>query len=72
MAQIIIKEPSNSTPYSATLETDVMDVTIKRVFIGVGFETEDGARLSVCERDNGYVVRYVDAAGNDHGWVEFK
>lgn len=71
MAKIQVNTPT-STTYHAILDTEAMEVTIKEAFIGVGFETEDGAKLSVCMRDDGYEVRYVDATGKDHGWVDFK
>lgn len=72
MAKITVNVPGEMPPYSTTLDTGAMDVTIKEAFIGVGFETKDGAKLSVCMRDGGYEVCYVDAAGKDHGWDEYK
>lgn len=72
MAKITVKVPGDENPYSSTLDTGAMDVTITEAFIGVGFDTKDGAKLSVCMRDDGYEVRYVDTAGVDHGWVDFK
>lgn len=44
--KIIITEPDG--PYKAEIDTEVMDVTLRDVFLGVGFETADGCRLSVC------------------------
>lgn len=58
MAEITISEPDG--PYKATIDTEVMDVTLRKVFVGVGFETEDGCHLSVCMRDDGYEVRLDD------------
>ena len=56
--KITLSEPDG--PYQATIDTDAFDVTIREVFIGVGFETADGCRLAVCMRDDGYEVRVDD------------
>ncbi len=58
MAKITMSEPGG--PYKAVIDTEVMDVTLRKVFLGVAFETEDGCRLSVCMRDDGYEVRLDD------------
>jgi hypothetical protein len=54
-------------PYKAEIDTEVMDVTLRDVFIGVGFETADGVRLAVCMKDDGYEVRLDDGP-----WIELK
>lgn len=56
--KITMSEPDG--PYGATIDTGVMDVTLRDVFLGVAFETADGCRLAVCMRDNGYEVRLDD------------
>lgn len=58
MAKITLAEPDG--PYQTTIDTEVMEVTIREAFVGVGFETADGCRLSVCMRDDGYEVRLDD------------
>jgi len=54
MATITIKEPEG--PYSATIDTGVMDVVLKQTFIGVTFVTEEGKELHVSMRDGGYEI----------------
>lgn len=56
--KITISEPEG--PYQATIDTDVMDVTIREAFLGAGFVTDGGCRLAVCMRDDGYEVRVDD------------
>jgi len=73
MAKIILSEPKG--PYRCTLDTDVMDVVLKEVFLGVIFKTADGEALAVCMRDSGFEVHYMSAFGEtrfDAGITEFK
>jgi hypothetical protein len=70
MAKIKVSQPDS--PYTATLDTDAMDVDIREAFLGVGFTSEDGTKLAVAMRDDGFEVRYTDAQGNEGPWVEFK
>ena len=63
--KITLKEPDG--PYSCDIDPGVMSVNITEAFLGVGFTTEDGQRLSVCMRDDGFEVKF-----NDDKWVEFK
>lgn len=67
--KITLSEPDG--PYQATIDTEVMDVTIHEAFIGAQFVTEDGARLSVCMRDDGFEVRHW-TDGESGPWIEFK
>lgn len=53
--KITLNEPDG--PCRAVIDTDVMDVTLREVFLGVAFETADGCRLAACMRDDGYEVR---------------
>jgi hypothetical protein len=73
VAKIILQIPDN--PYHCILDTDVMDVELRDVFLGVRFITEDGEMLSVCMRDGGFEVHYTGNFGDkgfDAGWFEFK
>lgn len=70
MAKIHISEPEG--PYSCVVDTEAMNVTLKEVYLGVCFETVDGAKLSVCMRDDGFEVHYYKDDEFDRGWVEFK
>lgn len=63
--KITLAEPDG--PYKAEIDTEVMEVTLREVFVGVGFETADGCRLSVCMRDDGYEVRLDDGP-----WVSLR
>ena len=58
MAKIALNEPDR--PYVVVIDTEVMEVTLREVFLGVVFVTEDGCRLAVCMRDDGYEVRLDD------------
>jgi len=62
---ITLSEPDG--PYKAVIDTEVMDVTLRDVFLGVGFETSDGCQLSVAMRDDGYEVRLDDGP-----WVSLR
>lgn len=68
--KIILKEPDG--PYHCTLDPDVMQVTLKEVFIGVSLETEGGEKLLVSMRDNGFEVFYCGDDGFNAGWTDFK
>lgn len=50
--KIKISEPDG--PYSCELDPGVMEVELREVFLGVGFVTESGQRLSVSMRDGGF------------------
>ena len=54
MAKITIKEPEG--PYSAILDTDVMNVEISGAYLGIKFISEDGKTLSVSERDGDFEI----------------
>lgn len=71
--KVHLKEPDG--PYSCELDTGVMTVTLKDVFLGVTFETDGGEKLSVCMRDSGFEIHYTGDFGEkgfDAGWFEFK
>lgn len=69
MSKIIVTEPEG--PYHCLFDTGAMNVEIRNCFNGVMFRTENGEKLGVCMRDNGYEVRYVGPFG-DVGWTDFK
>ena len=54
--QIILKEPSG--PYKCEIDTDVMEVELRKVFLGVRLVTDDGDTLSICMRDHGFELVY--------------
>lgn len=58
MPEITIKTPNG--PYVAKLDTEAMDVEIRKAFLGVRFVTENGEELSVCMRDSGFELVYTD------------
>lgn len=57
MPEITIKTPNG--PYLAKLDTEAMDVEIRKAFLGVQFITENGEELSVCMRDSGFELTYL-------------
>lgn len=65
MSKIILRQPDS--PYKCEVDTDVMEVEIQEAYLGVGFVTKAGQKLSVCMRDGGFEVRH-----NNGDWVEFK
>ena len=67
--KIRLSEPDDS--YHAEIDSTVMDVEVRECFLGVEFVTEDGARLAVSMRDDGFEVHYW-GEGFDAGWVDFK
>lgn len=69
MAKIQIKEPEG--PYSATLDTEAMQVTITEAFLGVGFVAPSGEKLSVCMRDGGFEIQYRYGEIESQ-WMELK
>lgn len=69
MGQIFLKTPDS--PYGCKIETEGMDVELRRVFLGVRFISESGEELSVCMRDSGFEIRY-SGENFDYGWIEFK
>jgi hypothetical protein len=71
--KIELKEPDG--PYKCVIDTEVMVVTLKDVFLGVRFETENGEMLSVCMRDSGFEIHYFADFGEkgfDTGWTTLK
>lgn len=71
--KIHLSEPHG--PYHCDIDTDVMQVTLREVFLGVAIMTDRGEKLSVSMRDNGFEVHYTGDFGEtgfDSGWVEFK
>lgn len=56
MAKIILSEPEG--PYKAILDTEVMQVELREVFLGVFFTSPDGEQLGVSMRDSGFEVSY--------------
>lgn len=58
MSKIIIKEPKG--PYLCALDTDAMTVTIREAYLGVGFLSDSGEKLSVSMRDSGFELQYGD------------
>ena len=69
MAKIKLSDPDS--PYSASIDTKVMEVKIEEAFLGVAFTTPAGEKLVVAMRDNGFEIRY-QANGTDTGWIELK
>lgn len=69
--KIHICEPDG--PYKCVINTEAMEVVLEEVFLGVALVTEDGHRLSVSMRDNGFEVHYLhDGKEFDGGWIELK
>lgn len=56
MAKIILSEPDG--PYKTTIDTEVMKVELREVFLGVSFVTDNGEKLAVSMRDDGFEVIY--------------
>jgi len=72
MAIIKLKQPNG--PYKPTIDTDAMNIEIREAYLGVSFVTEQGERLSVSMRDNGFEVHYTGDFGEqgfDAGWTTF-
>lgn len=70
---MIIKIEEPDGPYSCIVDTGVMEVELSDVFLGVGFVTKEGNRLSVAMRDDGFEVLYRPKSDPDNAdWVEFK
>jgi hypothetical protein len=68
--RIVIGDPAKTfTP--TVIDPGVQPVTMTETFLGVTFVTTEGARLSVCMRDDGYEVHYYGDTF-DAGWTEFK
>lgn len=63
--KIKLSEPDG--PYSATIDTEAMNVTITEAFLGARFVSPDGNILSVCMRDDGFECRF-----NDGQWFDVK
>ena len=49
--------PPNS-PYTASIDTEVMETEIREVFSGVTFISPYGEKLTVSMRDGGYELQY--------------
>lgn len=73
MAEIILKQPGG--PYKAIIDTEALDVEVRKAYLGVSLITENGEKLSVAMRDDGFEVRYTGDFGDDGfdmGYTEFK
>ena len=70
--KIKLSEPNG--PYSATIDTEVMNVEIREAFLGVVLISPNGEQLAVCMRDGGFEAHYFGDFGNtgfDSGWISF-
>lgn len=61
---MLITLQTPNSPYRSCLDTEVMEVGIKKAFIGPIFETDDGEKLLVIMRDSGFELRY-SSPGSD-------
>lgn len=71
--KILIQEPDG--PYKCEVDSGVMYVTLKEVFLGVALTTDDGETLHISMRDSGFEIHYTGDFGEkgfDAGWVDFK
>jgi hypothetical protein len=68
--KITMTNPRDPMDDSVVLDTGGSDVTLTEVFTGPIFETEDGAKLSVIMRDDGFEVHYWSDEF-DAGWTQF-
>lgn len=59
MAKINLSVPNS--PFHATIDSDVMEVTVREAFLGVKFVTEKGEELTVVMRDGGYELTYASS-----------
>lgn len=57
---------NESTDHCVFVDTDVQDVLITEAYIGPKLVTNDGEELSVCMRDNGFEVTYMDPDDVEH------
>jgi hypothetical protein len=49
------------------------EITLKKVFSGIGFETSDGEFLGVCMRDTGFEFNYLTKnSKTERNWYEAK
>lgn len=53
-----IKAKIPNTPWESQFDTGVMEVDIRKAFIGPRFITESGEELIVMMRDSGFELRY--------------
>lgn len=64
------------TPYKTIMDTEVMDVLLRDVFNGVTLQTDNGQKLSICMRDDGFEAHYYkdNDSGTDFdtGWTMLK
>ena len=65
---MIIKLSEPDGPYSATIDTEVMEVEITRAFIGPEIIGEDNEHLVVVQRDSGFEVNYSAPGGPPLEW----
>lgn len=73
MGKIILSDPDKL--YKCTIDTEVMSVELREIFLGVSFITKHGEKLSVSMRDTGFEIQYKQGFGEkeiDYGWTEFK
>jgi hypothetical protein len=54
------------TEFCTFVETDGQDVLITEAYIGPKLVTDEGEELSICMRDNGFEVTYLDADDVEH------
>lgn len=57
---------NESDDYCTFIDTDVQNVLITEAYIGPKLVTDDGEELSVCMRDNGFEITYIDDDNVEH------
>lgn len=62
--KITLSNPDND--YVAFVNTDAMDVLITEAYIGPKLVTGAGEELSICMRDSGFEVTYLDSDDVEH------
>lgn len=55
---MLITLQTPNSPYKTCLDTEVMEVEIRKAFIGPIFKTDDGEQLLVIMRDSGFELKY--------------
>lgn len=64
--KLTLSNPENG--YCAHIDTDVMDVLITEAFNGLKLVTDDGEELSICMRDSGFELVYLDQDDVEHSY----
>ena len=62
--KITLSNPDND--YVAHIDTDVMDVLVTEAYNGLNLVTDDGEELSICMRDSGFELVYLDDDDVEH------